>query len=281
MRERIAVIMQFTKYHGLGNDFIFVEDIGGILLPRGEMLATALCHRQFGIGADGLVFITKEADMYTMRIFNADGSEAEMCGNAIRCMADYLLMRGLVTGSMVQIGTLSGVKEIRVLDELYVVDMGKPDFSFLQGEAVEIVSHGLTWNAYPVSMGNPHAVVFVDDLGELNLAIWGPRLETAEVWPNGANIEFTQVLSPNHLKVKVWERGAGSTLACGTGACAAAAMAARQGLTQELTAGPIQVSLPGGDLAICGAPDNHVHMAGPAVEVFSGRIDISRLERER
>lgn len=277
----MAVTVQFTKYHGLGNDFIFMEDIGGILLPRGEMLATALCHRQFGIGADGLVFITKEADFYTMRIFNADGTEAEMCGNAVRCMADYLLVEGLTTGPVIQIGTLSGVKEIRVVDDLYAVDMGEPDFSFSQGEAVEIISHDLSWSAYPVSMGNPHAVVFVDDLGGLDFEIWGPRLGTAKVWPQGANVEFTQVLSANHLKVKVWERGAGPTLACGTGACAAAAMAARRGLTQKLTAGAIQVSLPGGDLAICGGPDNHVHMVGPAVRVFSGRIEISRLERER
>jgi diaminopimelate epimerase len=274
-------VAQFVKYHGLGNDFIFIEDFGGNLLPRGEMLAQTLCHRQFGIGADGLVFITKQTDLYTMRIFNVDGTEAEMCGNAIRCMAHYLLEQGLAQDPVIQVGTVSGVKEIRRDDEWYVVDMGEPDFSFSQGSAVEVVSHDVSWTAYPVSMGNPHAVVFVDDLSTLDFATWGPRLETARVWPNGANIEFTQVLSPNHLRVKVWERGAGPTLACGTGACAAAVMASRLGLAQELTAGAIRVSLPGGVLAIHGTPDNHVFMAGPAVRVFSGSIDISKVEKER
>jgi diaminopimelate epimerase len=267
-------VAQFTKYHGLGNDFIFMEDFGGNLLPRGEMLAKALCHRQLGIGADGLVLITKDVGLYTMRIFNADGTEAEMCGNAIRCMAHYLLQEGLAQGPVIEVGTLSGRKEIRTADEWYVVDMGEPDFSLSQGGEVEVLSHGVSWTAYPLSIGNPHAVVFVDDLAALDFATWGPRLETAEVWPQGANIEFTQVLSPNHLKVRVWERGAGPTLACGTGACAAAVVASRLGLTQELTVGAIRVSLPGGVLAIHGGLDNHVFMAGPAVRVFSGSIDI-------
>lgn len=271
----------FVKYQGLGNDFIFMEDFGGNLLGRGEMLAQALCHRQFGIGADGLVFITKEAGLYTMRIFNADGTEAEMCGNAVRCLAHYLLDHGYVQGPVFQVGTMSGAKEIRLADEWYVVDMGEPDFSFSQGQPVEIVSHGVAWQAYPVSMGNPHGVVFVDDLATFDLATWGPRLEHAEVWPSGANIEFTQVLSPNQIEVKVWERGAGATLACGTGACAAAVVASRLGLTQELTAGAIRVSLPGGVLAIHAGVDNHIFMAGPAVKVFSGTIDISTIEKER
>lgn len=273
--------MQFTKYHGLGNDFIFVEDFGGMLLPRGELLATTLCHRQFGIGADGLVLVTKEADLYTMRVFNADGTEAEMCGNAIRCMADYLLEAGLVTGATIDVGTLSGAKKILVSEGLYTVDMGEADFSISAGKAVDVISHGQTWTTYPVSMGNPHTVVFVDDVDQLDFEIWGPRLELADIWPRGANIEFTQVIGPDHLKVKVWERGVGPTLACGTGACAAAAVGARQGLTRELTAGAIKVSLPGGELAIHGGEDDHVYMTGPATRVFSGCIDISGLERER
>ena len=139
----------------------------------------------------------------------------------------------------------------------------------------------MTWNTHPVSMGNPHAVVFVDDLSELDFSTWGPRLEVAEVWPKGANIEFTQVISRDRLRVKVWERGAGPTLACGTGACAAAVVASKLGLTSELTNNPITVSLPGGELTIHGGVDNHVYMTGPAVRVFSGHIDISRVERER
>ncbi len=269
--------MQFTKYHGLGNDFIFVEDFGGIHLAKGEMLAIELCHRQFGIGADGLVFITREEDIFTMRIFNADGTEPEMCGNAVRCVADYLLKEGFVTGPDLRIGTLSGTKEVRVANDRYEVDMGEPDFSFSKGEPVQIVSHGVTWQTYPVSMGNPHGVVFVDDLDALDFDLWGPRLEESSVWPNRANIEFTQVLSPTHLKVKVWERGAGPTLACGTGACAAAVVAARQGYTL----GETQVSLPGGDLTITVGPKNHVYMAGPAVRVFTGHVDIKGVEGKR
>lgn len=270
--------MQFTKYHGLGNDFIFVEDFGGILLPNGESLAKFLCHRQFGIGADGLVLITGDASLYTMRIFNSDGSEAEMCGNAIRCMADYLLEHGLAIGPVLTIGTISGPKEIRVSGDAYMVDMGEPDFSFNQGESVELDSHGVVWNAYPISMGNPHGVVFVEDLAELDFFTWGPRLEQHTAWPQRANIEFTELLSPNHLQVRVWERGAGPTLACGTGACAAAVVASKLGLVEE---GPIRVTLPGGDLLIEWTPDHQVFMTGPATQVFTGVINIKNLESER
>ena len=270
--------MQFTKYHGLGNDFIFVEDFGGNLVPNGESLAKLICHRQFGIGADGLVLVTGDASQYTMRIFNSDGSEAEMCGNAIRCMADYLLEHRLATGPVLTIGTISGPKEIRVAGDLYVVDMGEPDFSFNKGEMVELDFHGEMWTAYPVSMGNPHGVVFVEDMEELDYCTWGPRLEAHSTWPHKANIEFTQVLSSNHLSVRVWERGAGPTLACGTGACAAAVVASKLGLVD---AGPVRVTLPGGDLLIEWAADNRVFMTGPATKVFTGVININNLESER
>ena len=273
--------VEFVKYHGLGNDFILIEDFGGELLPRGGRLAKTLCHRQFGIGADGLVLVVQDEDLYTMRIFNADGTEAEMCGNAIRCVADYLAKTGLVFGPVFQIGSLSDVKEISVDGELYTVDMGEADFSFSQGGAVEILSHGVTWTTYPVSMGNPHAVIFVDDLDELDFQLWGPRLEAAQEWPSGSNIEFVQVLAPDQIRVKVWERGAGPTLACGTGACASAAVSARQGLIGSLTEGSVKVSLPGGDLAIHAGEDNHIFMTGPATRVFSGRIDISQTEGVR
>src|SRR5690554_5521513 len=273
--------VEFVKYHGLGNDFIPIEDVGGELPPLGGRHAKTLCHRQFGIGADGLVLVVQDEDLYTMRIFNADGTEAEMCGNAIRCVADYLAKTGLVFGPVFQIGSLSGVKEISVDGELYTVDMGEADFSFSQGGAVEILSHGVTWTTYPVSMGNPHAVIFVDDLDELDFQLWGPRLEAAQEWPSGSNIEFVQVLAPDQIRVKVWERGAGPTLACGTGACASAAVSARQGLIGSLTEGSVKVSLPGGDLAIHAGEDNHIFMTGPATRVFSGRIDISQTEGVR
>ncbi|NMB00960.1 MAG: diaminopimelate epimerase [Firmicutes bacterium] len=262
--------MRFTKYHGLGNDFIFLEDFEGLLLPQGEFLAQKLCHRNFGIGADGLVLIVKDAGLYTMRIFNADGTEAEMCGNAIRCMADYLLQEGLVSGQLLHIGSLGGTKEVRVEEGTYIVDMGEPDFSTDLGEKITVLSQEHPWTIYPVSMGNPHGVVFVEDLADLDFEFWGPRLESDPIWPNKANIEFAQVLSSNHLKVMVWERGAGPTLACGTGACAATVVAIKQGLVT----GPTRVSLPGGDLSIEWGPNNRVYMSGPATKVFTGDIKL-------
>lgn len=262
--------VDFVKYHGLGNDFIFIEDFGGNLVPNGEKLAKALCHRNFGIGADGLVLITKDSDLYTMRIFNADGSEAEMCGNAIRCLADYLLQAGLVQGQELKINTISGIKEITYHEGLYVVDMGEPDFSFHAGNEVIVDACDQSWSIQPVSMGNPHGVTFVDDLAQVDFFTCGPRLEQDPIWPEKSNIEFVQVLSSNHLKIKVWERGAGPTLACGTGACAAAVVATKLGFTN----GPVQVSLPGGDLTIEWRSNNKVYMAGPAKRVFQGSITL-------
>jgi len=263
----------FSKYHGLGNDFIFMEDFGGKLLPEGEELERLLCHRHFGIGADGLVLITKEAGLFTMRIFNADGSEAEMCGNAVRCMAHYLLDQALAEGPALRIGTLAGVKEIVASGGLYRVDMGEPD---LEGP-LSLAASGREWICHPVSMGNPHAVVFVDDVDEVNLAMWGPTLENHPVWPQKANIEFVQVVSANRLKVRVWERGAGPTLACGTGACAAAVVSIREGFVQS----PVEVVLPGGELTIEWSAGNHVSMSGPATKVFAGRIDLEALKGGR
>lgn len=262
--------MKFSKYHGLGNDFVFIEDFAGQLIERGEELAKELCHRNFGIGGDGLVFITKMMGLYAMRIFNADGSEAEMCGNALRCFADYLLKRGLVSGPSMEINTLSGVKKISVNGGQYTVDMGEPDFSFNRARPLGFVSHGKSWSIYPVSLGNPHGVAFLENLADVDFAFWGPRLEQAPIWPRGANIEFTQILNPQHLKVRVWERGVGPTLACGSGACAAAVVAGRFGLTK----GPVRVTLPGGDLFIELTAENRVLMTGPAERVFDGVIEL-------
>ncbi|NLM41585.1 MAG: diaminopimelate epimerase [Firmicutes bacterium] len=267
----------FTKYHGLGNDFIFLEDLEGNLLPQGEQLARLLCDRHFGIGADGLVLIIRGEDRFTMRIFNADGSEAEMCGNAVRCMADYLLRQGLAEGPVLQISTLAGVKVIQAADGLYRVDMGEPDFSSHGGGPLRLTASGQEWLCHPVSMGNPHAVVFVDEVDAVNLAMWGPTLENHPVWPQKANIEFVQVLSRNRIKVRVWERGAGPTLACGTGACAAAVTSTRLGLTES----PVQVELPGGGLTIEWKMGSHVFMSGPATRVFSGTVDLEALRSGR
>lgn len=265
--------LTFTKYHGLGNDFIFLEDFGGDLLEGGEELARLLCHRHFGIGADGLVLVGRDGELFVMHIFNADGTEAEICGNAVRCMADYLLSRGLAAGPELSIRTLAGVKEVQVVNNLYRVDMGEPDFSFAGGGTIAISASGQEWICHPVSMGNPHAVVFVDQVDKVNLAMWGPTLETSSVWPQKANVEFVEVVDPGRIKVRVWERGAGPTLACGTGACAAAVVSARQGFTR----GPVQVSLPGGELIIEWSAGSSVFMTGPATRVFVGSIDLQAL----
>lgn len=268
--------MHFTKYQGLGNDFILIEDFEEKLLPRAGVLARRLCRRRWGIGADGLVLITLAAGLYTMRIFNPDGSEAEMCGNAIRCLAHHLLRRGLVEGTVIFLGTVSGSKQIKVSDLQYTVAMGSPDFSFNGGKALEFSSHGQTWLIHPVSLGNPHGVVFLEDLQGFDFAAWGPRLEQASFWPQGANIEFVQVLSPSQLKVRVWERGAGATLACGSGACAALAAAVRLGLAEEKAV----VSMPGGDLKVEWKKGEQVFMTGPAVQVFSGSVDPDQIREE-
>jgi diaminopimelate epimerase len=265
--------MQFWKYHGIGNDFILVEDFGSELLASGPSLAQTLCQRHFGVGADGLVLITNEAGLYTMRIFNADGSEAEMCGNAIRCVADHLFSRGYADGDSVIIGTISGAKPIKRSGSLYAVDMGEPQFEGADlpkragAQTVEVLNN--SWEIHPVSMGNPHGVVFVQSLDEVDFEKIGPILECHPIWPAQANIEFVKVENSMSIKVKVWERGVGPTLACGTGACAAAVWASRLGMTGR----SVTVTLPGGELEIHWDGHNHVWMTGPAVKVFSGTIE--------
>ena len=262
--------LDFVKYHGLGNDFIFIEDLGRNLVPNAESLAESLCHRKFGIGADGLVLIARHNDLFSMRIFNADGSEAEMCGNAVRCMAHHLVEKKMVTESVIRIQTGDGLKEVHLHQDLYAVDMGEPELSFNSGEPLELFIDGEEWVVHPVSMGNPHGVVVVSNLDSLAFNTWGPILETHRVWPNKANIEFVEVLEDNHVRVKVWERGVGPTLACGTGACAAVVVCARLGLTNR----KVTVTLPGGDLLVEWAADNHVWMTGPATRVFAGQVQV-------
>lgn len=261
--------MRFWKYHGIGNDFILIEDFEGRLLGEAPRIATQACHRNFGIGGDGLVLITQNDGMYTMRIFNSDGSEAEMCGNAIRCVAHHLIDKGYAVGETVIINTISGAKKVYRERDQYAVDMGEPRFTAaeqLPDGIQEVEALGGQWKIHPVSMGNPHGVVFVDELAALPFEHLGPLLERHPIWPAMANIEFVQVENSSSLRVKVWERGVGPTLACGTGACAAAVWSARLGTTGRRVA----VHLPGGSLEIRWEDDNHVWMIGPAVEVFTG-----------
>lgn len=277
--------MEFTKMHGLGNDFVVVY--GEQELPANAAeLAIQVCNRFFGIGADGLVYIlpSEKAD-FRMRIMNSDGSEAEQCGNAIRCVSKYVYDNGLIQSDEITIETLgAGVQKVQltVVDgsvEKVRVDMGEP---ILQGLTIPTTINADTIVDYPisadgqsftftaVSMGNPHCVIPVEDAANLDYSVVGPLLEKHELFPKKINVEFVTVYNRNHIEMRVWERGAGPTLACGTGACATLVASVLRGAAdREAT-----ISLKGGDLYIeWNSSDNHVYMTGPAQEVFRGRFE--------
>lgn len=276
--------MNFTKMHGLGNDFIVVE--GEAKLPdHAAELAEQLCNRFFGIGADGLVYIlpSEKAD-FRMRIMNSDGSEAEQCGNAIRCVAKYVYDNGLTNKENITIETLgAGVQKVQLSIaagkvETVRVDMGQPILDGLQVpttiDANPVLNHsievdGREFHFTAVSMGNPHCVIYVDDAVNFDLSIWGPKLEVHPLFPRKINVEFVTVRSRDYTDMRVWERGAGPTLACGTGACATVVASVLNGVTDRTAT----VSLKGGDLLIeWNEEDNHVYMTGPAAEVYRGTI---------
>ena len=275
----------FSKYHGLGNDFVLVDcrKTGEPAMSPDE--AAGMCDRNFGVGADGVIFVlppdVPEAQ-YRMRIYNSDGSEPEMCGNGIRCMARYIGDLDPEVAGTMTISTLAGLikPELRP-DGTVVVDMGEPLLKAAdvpttlptdaEGRVIDapLEVAGKEWLMTCVGMGNPHAITFVDDLEALDLAAVGPQFETHPVFPAKTNTEFVQVLSPTHLKMMVWERGAGPTLACGTGACALTVAAILTGKAKQST--DVTVTLPGGDLTIeWREADNHIYMTGPAEQVFSG-----------
>ena len=276
--------MNFTKMHGLGNDFIVVE--GETILPgHAAELAEQLCNRFFGIGADGLVYIlpSEKAD-FRMRIINSDGSEAEQCGNAIRCVAKYVYDNGLTNKENITIETLgAGAQKVQLSIaagkvETVRVDMGQPILNGLQVpttiDANPVINHsievdGREFHFTAVSMGNPHCVIYVDDAVNFDLSIWGPKLEVHPLFPRKINVEFVTVRSRDYTDMRVWERGAGPTLACGTGACATVVASVLNGVTDRTAT----VSLKGGDLLIeWNEEDNHVYMTGPAAEVYRGTI---------
>jgi len=272
--------VKFTKMHGLGNDFIVVEDFD-LRLKNLNNLARSLCHRNFGIGADGLALLQlSQKAAFRVRIFNSDGSEAEMCGNLLRCIGKYLYEKGLTHNTVISVEMSQSVKFLRLrLDGKLVsaveVDMGEPildsDLVPLTGErryavAEEISVVGESFQMTAVSIGNPHCVIFVTDLAAVPLAVWGPALETHPAFPKKTNVEFVQVISGGEAFFRVWERGAGATLACGSGACAVLVAGVLNGhLAREAT-----LHLPGGSLEIHWREDNHLYMTGSATEVFSG-----------
>lgn len=271
--------MKFTKMHGLGNDFILVDDIAHAISDSDLAdLGVKLCDRHFGIGADGLILVRPSGVAeFAMRVMNSDGSEAEMCGNGIRCFAVFLREHGLADKNPVGVETGAGVLTLDVDGLNVTVDMGEPRFERsaipMAGEGsnfeVPICIDGREFVISAANMGNPHAVVFVDSLDGFAWDKYGPILSIHPLFPAGTNVHFVEQTGPNEVKVKVWERGAGPTLACGTGACAITVVAASLGKTGR----NVTVNLPGGPLHIEWRADNHVFMTGPALEVFTGEID--------
>ncbi len=258
--------MRFTKMQGLGNDYLYV--FGEPEEPAA--LSVKLSDRHFGPGADGMIWISPSdiAD-FRMRIFNADGSEAKMCGNGIRCVGKYVYEKGFTEKTSLRIETLSGIREL----ELHVicgkvirvtVDMGLASVS--PEKAISLGDGEV--RCTPVSVGNPHAVLFVEDAEAAPLTTLGPRLEKHDAFPGGVNVEFVQVLKKNTLRMRVWERGSGVTLACGTGACASAAAAAARRLCDY--GQDISVLRDGGTLSVRVAPSGEVRMTGPCEFVYEG-----------
>jgi diaminopimelate epimerase len=273
--------MQFWKMHGLGNDFIVVDNRNGQIRDADAAgLAQQLCERHKSIGADGLLLLANsaEADLQ-MRIFNADGSEAEMCGNGVRCFAKYCYENGILKKKALAVETLGGVKNVWLAvqnDTVAVVkvDMGTPEWDRsripMQGQGTYI-NQDLrvdeeTYKVTCLSMGNPHCVIFVENVDEFPVEYVGPIIENHEAFPKRTNVEFTQVSSKNELKVRVWERGCGETMACGTGACASAVVANRLGKVS----GKVKVHLRGGNLLL--EIGERVFMTGPAEKVFEGKL---------
>lgn len=277
--------MRFTKMHGLGNDFVLVMAQDLPRLPLGE-LAIRLCHRNFGIGADGLVILGPGLHApWRMQIFNADGSEAEMCGNALRCVGKFLYEEALVKEQDFPLEGYGGtirplgltVKQDQVVQ--VTVDMGSPVFTpaevpvLSQEERVvnqPVVLAGKEFFFTALSMGNPHCIVFTAGLKDVPLEQWGPKLENCPLFPNKTNVEFVEVLSRTQAKVRVWERGVGPTLACGSGACAVLAAGVVTGRLDRTA----EIQLPGGSLSITWREDNRLLMTGPAVKVFSGVFNL-------
>ncbi|MDP2752788.1 MAG: diaminopimelate epimerase [Nitrospirota bacterium] len=308
--------MNFTKMHGLYNDFILIDclkeefritppqsppseadqggEMRGYLSELGE-LSKRLCNRRFGIGADQLLLLypSSIAD-FKMRIFNADGSEVEMCGNGMRCLAKYIWDRNLSDKNILNIETLAGIIRPEKAGEMVRVDMGGPIFEpekipvipphppLVKGGWGDLKKEGQgaiidyplkiadrEFNITCVSMGNPHAIIVVDDVSNFPVPYYGPLIENHQLFPRKTNVEFIEVLNTSEIKMRVWERGSGETMACGTGASASAVASNIKGLTEK----KVVVHLLGGDLFIEWASDNHVYMTGPAMEVFEGIIE--------
>lgn len=277
--------MYFTKMHGLGNDYVYVNCFVECVREPGN-LARLVSDRHFGIGSDGLILIcpSEKAD-FRMEIFNADGSRAEMCGNGIRCLAKYVYEQGMTRKKEIQVETLAGIRRLWLhttgnLVEQVTVDMGYP---VLQADKIPIISensrvimekitiHQTDYQMTGVSMGNPHVVIYVNRVKGIDIDRMGPEFEYHGRFPRRINVEFAEALSRNSLRVRVWERGAGETMACGTGACAAVVASVLNDLTER----QVSVQLKGGELTVLWSEeDGKVYMTGPAENVYNGEIHV-------
>lgn len=276
--------IDFVKYHGLGNDFILIDQRQTTEPCLTPDQAVAWCDRHFGMGADGVIFVLpgQNGADYTMRIFNSDGSEPEMCGNGIRCFAKFVAELEGKPEATYQIHTLAGLITPKLNPNGQVtVDMGLPRLlaaeipTTLAAATAKVIDQtlevaGQSWSVTCVSMGNPHCITFVEDVAAMPLEAVGPQFEHHPVFPQRTNTEFIQVVSSNYLKMRVWERGAGITLACGTGACASLVAGVLTGRCNRKAT----VELPGGCLEIeWSEPEQRIYMTGPATRVFGGKAE--------
>jgi diaminopimelate epimerase len=277
------MVIEFSKYHGLGNDFILIDNRHSCEPEIAPEVAIKMCDRHFGIGADGVIFALpgRDGTDYAMRIYNSDGSEPEMCGNGIRCLAKFIAaLEGTEqVNKSYQIQTLAGVITPKLeSDGQVTVDMGLPQLTAaeiptnLGDPETKVIAQPLqvadkSWSVTCVSMGNPHCITFVEDVDAIPLTELGPQFEHHSAFPQRTNTEFIQVIKPDYLKMRVWERGAGITLACGTGACASVVAGVLNDKCDRLCT----VELPGGCLQIQWSElDGRVYMTGPAEKVFTG-----------
>ena len=277
-------MLKFTKMEGLGNDYIYVDCTKNDLENASE-LARVMSDRHFGIGADGLILIKKSENAdFRMQMYNSDGTEAEMCGNGIRCVGKFVYDKGLTTKTNLIIETLAGIKQLELIIkdnkvEKVKVDMGIP---ILDSEKIPVITDDIqnlnlkvldkNFNFTCVSMGNPHAIAVIgDDINTFDVAKYGSIIENMECFPNRTNVEFIKVINKKNIEMRVWERGSGETLACGTGACASVVSCILNGYTNR----KVNVKLLGGVLEIeWDINNNHIYMTGSATTVFDGTIEI-------
>jgi diaminopimelate epimerase len=274
-------MIKFTKMHGIGNDYLYI-DARRKKIANVEKLAVAMSDRHFGVGADGIILIlNSDVADFKMRILNADGSEAEMCGNGIRCFAKYLFDHGLTKKKKVSVETLAGVKYMNLYTrhnkvDKVSVDLGEPillrERIPMKGDPGMVIEEllqvdGVKFNITAVSMGNPHCVIYVEDVKSFPVEKYGPMIENHPIFPKRTNVEFVQVVNDHEVIQRTWERGSGETMACGTGASAVTVA----GVLTKRTGRKSVVHLAGGNLEIeWSESDNHVYLTGPAVEVFEG-----------